>query len=775
MKINLKYTKKSPATLKDLQKIFFCATDHDRVKYLEEISSDLFDLQNNIAIWYNDQNSTHMNGEELEEHFADLSEMVLFVIPVTSEFLKNDDLLCRDEFNYAVNRKIPILPLLEEQGLEMLFNETCGNLQILNKHDHDPTALPFKDKLKLFLDTVLLKDEMIRKIRSAFAAYIFLSYRKKDRHYAQEVMKLIHSDPFTRDIAIWYDEFLTPGEDFNESIKEAFEKSGLFSMVVTPNLLEKPNYVMTTEYPMACDANKKILPIVAADIDRDALKKDYPGIPEPIEAKEGNADIIGSLIKEAMDIKKNDDPLHKFFIGLAYLSGIDMETDHEKARTLITDAAEGGIEEAYTKLVTMYEAGQGVNRDYEQSAKWQEKYADLLEKKLNDEDSDDDLRFRYIKATNKAADKWRFLLRFDRVWLLLEKMMSLDISDMSNHEKIALAESFQYAAEIANYQKDYPRARAFLERMLEISESFITSFKEIEQENKGSSFNSDLLNTIYKATGLNILGDIETSEKNWEEAIKSYEEAEPLIRKVFARDPSKNADTARTLAGLYGKLAEAYYMSDKTSKECLQKAERKCREGLLFMQGVKNQNGAFTQGPYAYKMYKTLIEIYKQEKNYFAAQKTAEELLALAEKENEDLKSINSARFLAFAHACLGSIAEERKDYVTAEKEIRATADIENALTSKIGIKETQKQLLVYYQTLLKYAKERKDDKAAAFYSDYIRYIRSQLAIYYYRKAEKGDKQAAAKAYELYLKLHEDYPEHDYGKNAAYVKNHFIK
>ena len=48
-------------------------------------------------------------------------------------------------------------------GLEFLFNDVCGNLQILNKYDPDPTALPYKDKLKLFLDAVLLKDEMHEK------------------------------------------------------------------------------------------------------------------------------------------------------------------------------------------------------------------------------------------------------------------------------------------------------------------------------------------------------------------------------------------------------------------------------------------------------------------------------------------------------------------------------------------------------------------------------------------------------------------------------------
>ena len=43
--------------------------------------------------------------------------------------------------------------------------------------------------------------------RHAFDAYIFLSYRKKDRRYANELMRLIHNNPECRDIAIWFDEF----------------------------------------------------------------------------------------------------------------------------------------------------------------------------------------------------------------------------------------------------------------------------------------------------------------------------------------------------------------------------------------------------------------------------------------------------------------------------------------------------------------------------------------------------------------------------------------
>lgn len=64
-------------------------------------------------------------------------------------------------------------------------------------------------------------------------------------------MRLIHKNDFCRDIAIWFDEFLTPGENFNDAIKQALEKSQLFTPVVIPNLVSEQNCVMTVEYPKA--------------------------------------------------------------------------------------------------------------------------------------------------------------------------------------------------------------------------------------------------------------------------------------------------------------------------------------------------------------------------------------------------------------------------------------------------------------------------------------------------------------------------------------------
>ena len=118
-------------------------------------------------------------------------------------------------------------------------NAKCGDIQYLDPYCRDETAISYDEKLTKYLDSVLIGDKLAERIRDAFDAYIFLSYRKKDRRYANELMRIIHAIPGCRDIAIWYDEFLVPGEDFNDAISHALKKSDLFTMVVTPNLINE--------------------------------------------------------------------------------------------------------------------------------------------------------------------------------------------------------------------------------------------------------------------------------------------------------------------------------------------------------------------------------------------------------------------------------------------------------------------------------------------------------------------------------------------------------
>jgi TPR repeat protein len=129
---------------------------------------------------------------------------------------------------------------------------------------------------------------------------------------------------------------------------------------------------MTTEYPMARKEKKPVLPALLVPTDKSLLSEKYEDIPECTDAHNSIAlsDALLAAVQK-MAIKENDNsPEHNFFIGLAYLSGIDVEVDHERARKLIGSSAEAGLLEAQKKLVSMYVSGDGVERSFEKAAKW---------------------------------------------------------------------------------------------------------------------------------------------------------------------------------------------------------------------------------------------------------------------------------------------------------------------------------------------------------------------------------------------------------------------
>lgn len=366
----LLYKTRGDTTPKGKPRVFFACHGEDFRGYFQEITEEILKISD-CAVYYYEPGEVALD----EDFYLNLAQMQLMVMPVTTRLLYTKNRAMDVEFAYAAKHHIPVLPLMQEPGLESRYHEKFGDLQFLNKYNNDPTAIPYTEKLKRYLQAVLVGDELAEKVRAAFDAYIFLSYRKKDRKFAQELMRLLHRDPQCRDIAIWYDEFLTPGEDFNDAIRAALEKSGLFVLAVTPNLVNETNYIMTTEYPMAKDAGKPVLPAEMVPTDPEALRASYDGIPKSVDPRDEGVltEAMQAALRE-LAIRENDaDPRHNFFIGLAYLSGIDVEVDHERAVSLITGAAESGLTEAMEKLVNMYETGEGVKRDYMIAVSWREK------------------------------------------------------------------------------------------------------------------------------------------------------------------------------------------------------------------------------------------------------------------------------------------------------------------------------------------------------------------------------------------------------------------
>ena len=359
-------------------RVYFTCHPADFDRSFEKICEDLF-AAHDCAVYY----TADMNDEIPEDNReTDLNRMNLFVIPITFRLLTQPNRAMNFDFPFAKEKHIPVLPIMLESGIDEFYSrpDKFGELQYLIPYNTDLTAISYAEKLKKYLESVLIDSELAKRIRAAFDAYIFLSYRKKDRRLANELMRLIHRRAELRDVAVWYDEYLTPGESFRDNIGQMLRDSKLFTLLVTPNLLEepngRPNYVMGVEYPAARDSGMEILPTEMEPTDRDALAEKFAGLPTCLQM-DGEAiyqrllDTLSSTAKHEND----EDPTHNYLIGLAYLDGIDVEVDRERSLAMIISAAEAGLPEAMEKLFQMYSEGKSVSLDYHKACYWAEKHA----------------------------------------------------------------------------------------------------------------------------------------------------------------------------------------------------------------------------------------------------------------------------------------------------------------------------------------------------------------------------------------------------------------
>lgn len=365
-------------------KVYFTCHPHDFDTYFDMICNDIFKTQD-CAIYYTED----MNKPIPEVYKdTDLGSMNLFVVPITWKLLYEPNRAMESDLAFAMEHNYPILPLMMESGIEEFYTQKFGKKQYLNPYSHDITEISYEVKLKKYLATVLLDDKTIKRIQAAFDAYIFLSYRKKDRHLANELMRLIHNNPKYRDIAIWYDEYLLPGENFETIIRQALNKSDLFTLLVTPNLVNEDNYIRNVEYPEARKAKKHILAAEMVKTDKDKLKEQYEDIPSQVDAHnqdELNSSLIDAL--KAIAIQTNDtDPEHNYLIGLAYLEGIDVEVNISRGIELITSSAEASYLDAMETLYDIYSDGYKVSINYQEALKWAQRLTDYYSKNYGEED-----------------------------------------------------------------------------------------------------------------------------------------------------------------------------------------------------------------------------------------------------------------------------------------------------------------------------------------------------------------------------------------------------
>lgn len=348
--------------------VFFFAAPEEVTRTLPRIAEDLFNFCN-CAIWY-DTPEDPATVEELERA---LEQCALAVLPVVPSSLDPGGRVQRVLRPLLRRHPMPLLPILEDPNLLDAFNALFENKQLLRRHVTDQTAMPYTDRLKRFLDTNLLRDELTESVKQAFRGCIFLSYRTDDRSMILKLLQQIHQDPQCRRIGIWYDQFLIPGEDFNDGIAQAILDSDLFLLALTHNMVGGESYVTRHEYPLARQAEKDILPVRLEAVDPEQTSLRFPEIPEPADVDAA----IRALGERLTDRDGDSSPEEDFLLGLAYLYGLNMERNVSLALELLTESANRGHAPAALRLATIEQKEQTEEEAREWKLRWLRHYAAL--------------------------------------------------------------------------------------------------------------------------------------------------------------------------------------------------------------------------------------------------------------------------------------------------------------------------------------------------------------------------------------------------------------
>ena len=646
--------------------VYFSCHPEDFEKYFEEYALKIMRIED-CAIWYE---SEPEGGFDREDLALDLNQMQLFVMPVTGKLLTTPNRAMDVEFPIAQEKHIPVLPLMMERGLDHAFSERFGNLHYLVPDDKDKTRRSFDEVLEKYIKSILVSSDLAERVRAAFDAYIFLSYRKKDRKKAQELMRLIHRNPLCRNIAIWYDEFLIPGEDFNQAIGEMLKKSNLFTLVVTPNLVNEVNYVMTTEYPAAIEQEKPVLPVEMVETDRSRLEEQYEGLPPCVRGEE-NEVFRNALIEKIREIavSSNDkNPEHNFLIGLAYLNGIDVEVDPERALELITGAAEAEVPEAISHLIMMYENGKGTERDFRKAIYWREKEAAMLRKKYESEPDPDNAR----ELTDKLSR-------------LAEKYTA------SGNKKFLriLFVSYDKLGNVAKAERKLAEAQEYYKKSHAISETLV-------KENGTVESRRDMTLSYSK------LGDIAKARGNLADAQKYYKKCLAVCEEL-AKDPG-TVEIRQELSIIYDMLGDT-----EMAKGNLSGAQEYYKKCIAINEGLAEEIQAPQTFQILYNSYSRMGDIAKEQGNLAEAWQYYKRYHIICKALADDIGTVRMIRDLSVSYNKLGEVEETRGNFAGAQEYYKKGLSISKELAEKTGTVESREDLAVSYITLGDAARERGD------------------------------------------------------------------
>lgn len=293
-----------------------------------------------------------------------------------------EDGVAVNNVKYFVSKGLKVLPIVVERNLLSDYSNVFKRIEYVSAYDKETNkvieAIDYYLKPVLtVLDTV---EDRKNRANSSFAHKIFLSYRKKDREYANKLISEIYHLDNCWDTSIWFDDRLVVGEDYAKSIDDMLAGCDTVILLVTPSILEEKNYVKEVEYKKAIEYGKRIIPIEMADTDRASLEAAYDSL--------GSVYSVTDLKDVFAYINPGDinDTNHCLRIAEAFDKGINTSVNHEVAFKIYKDLAERGIFDSMVHVMDMYQKGIGTESDSDKAIFWCDKCINVLDKSVNKKD-----------------------------------------------------------------------------------------------------------------------------------------------------------------------------------------------------------------------------------------------------------------------------------------------------------------------------------------------------------------------------------------------------
>jgi hypothetical protein len=489
----------------------------------------------NAAVWVSEP-------PQREDALEELDRMGLIVIAVTSKLLREPLTDFKRLIERTDDRAIPILPVFDDTDTAADFNKKISPL-----HGIMLKAVDFGKQMHEQLAQLVISDETVQDVlKNAFTAQLFLSYRKKDRVQALEIMRRVHALPACEALAIWFDDYLTAGRDFNLTIRKELDESDLFLLAVTPRMLEQGNYVIREEYPYAIREGKPVVPVQVEDTDQkgmSAVFKDIPPVVQIWDNDKFKESIISALGRKGTPAELK--ARQKYLLGMAYLSGIRVERNAQRAAGLLEEAVNEGEIDAALQLGLMYLARIGVKRDLKRAEYWKDRALTLCER-ISGTPGPGDLERAYeacfgsdgglvtiCRSTDRTAEAEVYCERFKKLY---------DLVDPGQRPATMLAVCILSQAS-PHFLKAGERTQERLEAYRSKVNEAINLLKKIEHSQEA----------VFRIAAAHVtLGELAHIQLRQEETDKEYRQAIEIIHEL--RNRSERVEYRALEAGAWNDL-----------------------------------------------------------------------------------------------------------------------------------------------------------------------------------------------------------------------------